>query len=171
MRADFAAALLHRPKILFLDEPTIGLDIVAKENIRDFIMEINRQDKVTVVLTTHDIGDIEKLCHRTVVIDQGKIVYDGDLGEMKEQFGDHSMIVIEVKDDYPFVYPPQVEIHKREGKRIWLKFNKRDLSAADILIFLLKQHEIADISTEDPNIESIIKKMYVGEPKRQEAVV
>jgi ABC-2 type transport system ATP-binding protein len=168
MRADFAAALIHRPKIIFLDEPTIGLDIVAKDNIRDFIATINQENKVTVVLTTHDIGDIERLCNRTIVIDQGKIVYDGDIDTMKACFGDQSTIVIDIKEEYPFVFPIQVEVYKRQGRRIWLKYYKREISAAEILIYLLKQHEIADISIEEPNIGTIIKKMYAGDTFQKE---
>ena len=87
MRADIAASMLHSPKVLFLDEPTIGLDVVVKDNIRNAIKEINENDKTTIILTTHDLSDIELLCKRIVMIDKGKIVYDGDIDAMKEKFG------------------------------------------------------------------------------------
>src|SRR5512136_858932 len=100
MRADLAAALLHDPKLVFLDEPTIGLDVVAKERIRQFIHSVNRERGVTVILTTHDLGDVEKLCQRVLMIDRGRLLFDGALAELRERFGGERELVVDLADDY-----------------------------------------------------------------------
>jgi viologen exporter family transport system ATP-binding protein len=101
MRGDLAAALLHDPPVLFLDEPTIGLDVVAKERIREFLRTANREREVTILLTTHDMGDIEKLCHRVMIIDHGRLLYNGPLGEIRERFGRHRTLVIDLQETRP----------------------------------------------------------------------
>src|SRR5262249_55138254 len=101
MRGDLAAALLPDPPGAFLDEPTIGLDVVAKERIREFLRAINRERGVTILLTTHDLGDIEKLCPRLMIIDQGRILYDGPLGEIRERYGRYRMLVVDLQEALP----------------------------------------------------------------------
>lgn len=165
MRADLAASLLHNPKILFLDEPTIGLDIVVKEKIREFILTINREQKVTILLTTHDVGDIEQLCNRTIVIDHGEIIYDGSLAEMRNKFGKIRTLVVEVSDKDALLGLNNVEIVKFEGSRTWLSFNKEITSPAIIINDLIKKCEIADLSLEEPQIENIIKEIYTNSSK------
>jgi ABC-2 type transport system ATP-binding protein len=100
MRADLAGALLHDPRIIFLDEPTIGLDVVAKERIRQFVKSINRERGVTVILTTHDLGDVEKLCERVMMIDRGKLLFDGSPGELVKRFGGERELVVDFAEDY-----------------------------------------------------------------------
>lgn len=162
MRADFAASLVHSPPILFLDEPTIGLDLIAKEKIRDFIATINREEKVTIILTTHDIGDIEKLCTRTVVIDQGKVIYDGNLDTMREKLGKYRTLVVDILDRNFHLAMDDVALIKEEGPKKWLRFDKDDVSPSDIITQLMKKYEIVDLTVEEPEIEGIIKQIYQG---------
>ncbi|MFK0522300.1 ATP-binding cassette domain-containing protein [Paenibacillus illinoisensis] len=161
MRADFAASLLHDPQILFLDEPTIGLDVVAKERIREFIQTINRENKVTVILTTHDVGDIEALCHRTIIIDKGKIIYNGDLDNMKSQFGKYRTLIVDIKTEKP-VYVENATIVKVEGSKVWIQFNRNVTNPTQIISSLIKTYEVEDFTVEEPQIENIIKHIYDG---------
>jgi len=162
MRADFAASLLHNPKIIFLDEPTIGLDIVVKDKILDFIYEINKERKITVILTTHDIRDIEKLCNRTIVLDKGKIVYNGSVDKMKNDFSKYRTIIIEMKDKATLLQINDVALIKEEGPRKWLKFDKNVTSTTKVIAELMSKYEIKDISIEETGIEDIIKQIYTG---------
>lgn len=159
MRADIAASLLHDPAILFLDEPTIGLDVVAKEKMRQFIQQINRERGVTVILTTHDMSDIEKLCKRMILIDQGRIMYDGELAKIKEIFGADRILIIDLEGDTPFL-EKGIEILKEEGHRKWLKFNRNEISSAKVLAEIAKKYEIKDLIIEEPEIDYIIRKIY-----------
>ncbi len=160
MRADFAASLIHSPKILFLDEPTIGLDIIAKEKIRDFIKIINREDKVTVILTTHDIGDIEKLCNRTIIIDKGEVVYEGNLEAMKDTLGKYRTLVVDIKEKNFSLEIDNIELVNEVGPRKWLRFNKEYISPSQIIAELMMKYEVVDLTVEEPDIEEIIKQIY-----------
>lgn len=159
MRADIAASLLHDPSILFLDEPTIGLDVVAKDRMRKFIQKINRERGVTVILTTHDMADIEKLCQRMILIDQGKIMYDGELSKVKEVFGAARILIIDLEGDAPFE-EKGVELIREEGQRKWLKFNRDEISSAQLLAEIAKKYEIKDLIIQEPEIDYIIRKVY-----------
>lgn len=162
MRADLAAALLHDPSILFLDEPTIGVDVLAKEKLRTFIREINREKKVTVVLTTHDMTDIEKLCNRMMIIDDGQILYDGSLEQLKHNFGGERTLVIELEDEWQPVglHLPYARIVRQEGARIWVAFDKEAISASQLISELERSHRIRDLTVEEPEIESIVRQIY-----------
>lgn len=161
MRADFAASLIHNPRILFLDEPTIGLDIIAKENIREFILQINKEEKVTVLITTHDIGDIEKLCNRTIVIDEGKVIYEGNIDRMMMEHSDECFLIIEVDKGIKFDFKMAgVEIVKEELTRKWLKFHRNQTSQVQIISKLINEYQVSEIKIEEPNLESYIKKIY-----------
>lgn len=159
MRADIAASLLHDPAILFLDEPTIGLDVVAKEKMRRFIQEINRERGVTVILTTHDMSDIEKLCKRMILIDKGKIMYDGELARIKEVFGSDRILIIDLEGDTPFG-EKGVELIREEGRRKWLRFNRDEISSAQLLAEIANKYEIKDLIIQEPEIDYIIRKIY-----------
>lgn len=159
MRADIAAALLHNPQILFLDEPTIGLDVVAKDKIRKFIREINRENGVTVILTTHDMADIEKLCKRMILIDNGKLMYDGELSKIKEQYGGKRIMVVDLEGNAPLELD-QVTVLKEEGSRKWLKFNAQHITPAELISKLSQQYEIKDLTIKDQDIEVIIRHLY-----------
>ncbi|MDF1507266.1 ATP-binding cassette domain-containing protein [Robertmurraya sp. DFI.2.37] len=160
MRADIAASLLHDPPILFLDEPTIGLDVVAKEKMRTFIQEINKEKQVTVILTTHDMEDIEKLCQRMVLIDHGQKVYDGDILAVKERFGKMRTLVVDLEDADKSFAVKNGELCKQEGNRYWLRFNGNEVSASDLITQISQTHNIKDLTVEEPEIESIISRIY-----------
>jgi ABC-2 type transport system ATP-binding protein len=167
MRADIAASLLHDPAILFLDEPTIGLDVVAKEKMRMFIQEINRERGVTVILTTHDMADIEKLCQRMILIDKGHVMYDGALSAIKERFGKDRILVVDIDDDDDgngaWHHPNFVEgarLIREEGNRKWLRFNREEISASQLIARISEHCEISDLTLEEPEIDGIIRKIY-----------
>ncbi|ARU62367.1 methionine ABC transporter ATP-binding protein [Tumebacillus avium] len=160
MRADLAAAMLHNPQILFLDEPTIGVDVLAKERLRTFIREINRDRGVTVLLTTHDMTDIEKLCKRMAIIDDGKILYDGSIDHLKSQFGSERTLIVEL-DDAPYsLNIPGTRVLREEGARVWLSYNRDVLSASDVMMKVAQVHTIRDLTVEEPEIESIVREIY-----------
>ncbi|NLM20836.1 MAG: ATP-binding cassette domain-containing protein [Peptococcaceae bacterium] len=160
MRADIAAALLHDPKIIFLDEPTIGLDVVAKERMRSFIREINRERGVTVILTTHDMSDIEKLCQRMILIDKGQVMYDGELAKIKETFGKTRILIVDLEEEIVDFSLDGVEVVKQEGNRRWLKFNRDTITASQLISRISENYNVRDISIQDPEIEVLIRNIY-----------
>jgi ABC-2 type transport system ATP-binding protein len=165
MRADLAAALLHDPSILFLDEPTIGLDIVARERIRQFLLAINRERGVTVILTTHDLGDIERLCRRVILIDGGRVISDGDLAELRARFGRWRTLVVELAADGPApesVRVSQAEAVRCEGPRVWLRFDRSATTAASLIAEVAARYPVRDLTVEEPEIEAIIRDIYQG---------
>jgi ABC-2 type transport system ATP-binding protein len=161
MRADLAAALLHDPPILFLDEPTIGLDVVAKTRIRGFLREMNRSRKKTIVLTTHDMDDIEQLCDRIVVINHGKKIMDGSLADLRAQIGLPSVIQVEYRTppgDIPL--PEGVERIERSGCEVTVYFDKGKTTSPRLLSEVAKWGEPLDIRMKEPSIEEVIKRIY-----------
>ncbi len=163
MRADLACAMLHNPKILYLDEPTIGLDVVAKSKIRDFIKNINENKKTTVMLTTHDMTDIEKLCDRVLVIDHGKLMYDGQFGKVKEIYCTDAVMEIQCKeelDDEMEMNLTGVKKIRHIGSQIYVSFNQNEISPLSIIDELRTKKEIVDFRLHEADIESIIQKMY-----------
>ena len=163
MRADFAAALIHSPKIVYLDEPTIGLDVLVKDKIRGAIKELNRKYNITVILTTHDMKDIEELCNRIIIIDKGKILYDGSLANIKYRFGNTKTIFIPSNvelDDADFIKRfPTATIEDAEDKRA-IKFSLNDVELDDMLLHLINTYHIKDFKIEDISIEDITKQLY-----------
>ncbi|MEN9936901.1 MAG: hypothetical protein RLZZ387_3480 [Chloroflexota bacterium] len=162
MRADLAAALLHDPAILFLDEPTIGLDVVARERIRQFLREINRDRGVTVILTTHDLGDVERLCRRVVLIDHGRVIYDGDLEALRERFGRWRTLVVELAsaEATADIAAPGAELARVEGPRAWLRFDRRTTTAAALIASIAARYPVRDLTVEEPEIEAIVRDIY-----------
>jgi ABC-2 type transport system ATP-binding protein len=163
MRADFAAALIHSPKIVYLDEPTIGLDVLVKDKIRSAIKELNKKYNITVILTTHDMKDIEELCNRIIIIDKGKILYDGSLANIKYRFGNTKTVYIPstveldeeaLKDKFSGV------MVERGEENIAIKFSLNELNLDDILLYLISTYHIKDFKIEDISIEDITKKLY-----------
>jgi ABC-2 type transport system ATP-binding protein len=161
MRGELAAALLHDPSVLFLDEPTIGLDVVAKHRIRDFLRRINREAGVTVLLTTHDMSDIEQLCRRLVIIDRGRLLYDGSLEQIRERFGTERTLVVDLAEDHlpPLEVPSAREI-RADGPRRWLRFQRAEVSAAELIAAVAARYRIEDLTIEEPEIETIIRRIY-----------
>jgi len=174
MRADLAAALIHNPKILYLDEPTIGLDVMVKENIRKAIKQINQEFKTTVILTTHDLSDIEELCDRIIIIDKGKSVYDGSIEKIKDTYGYMRTVQTFVKD---INAAKQIDISKEFGLAeedaiTWMKdnslfvsFNKNKISISEIVGHIMSKVQVMDINIKETDIEEIIKKIYGHEVK------
>ncbi len=162
MRGDIAAALLHDPAVLYLDEPTIGLDVVAKERLRQFIRAINQERRVTVILTTHDMSDIEQLCRRLLIIDKGQVIYDGGLEEIRQRFGKLRTLVVDLEPGAPSTVlelAGAIEI-KAEGLRRWLQFNRDELSAAALISQVADLYPLKDLRIEEPEIEAIIRGIY-----------
>lgn len=169
MRADIAASLLHSPKVLFLDEPTIGLDVVVKENIRNAIRRINEEEGTTVILTTHDLADIELLCERIVMIDKGKKVFDGGLSVLKHNFGDVRTLSFELADaqdinrlDYlrHFRLSDDDISLESDNTSVTVRFNTAAVSVEDMMSYTLSAVHIKDLNIKDVEIEEIIKRLY-----------
>lgn len=163
MRAELVAAFLHKPKIVFLDEPTIGLDIVAKHKIRDFLKEINKKEKVTIILTTHDMGDIEELADRIILIDLGKKMYDGTLSDFKNKYSNWKSIKIvfnkSARNLIKFLDKSGFEHFIENGNKISIKVPS-DINIQDFLKSLIDNVEILDLSIEDPMLEKVVKEVY-----------
>jgi ABC-2 type transport system ATP-binding protein len=169
MRADIAASLLHSPKVLFLDEPTIGLDVVVKDNIRRAIEYINKQEQTTVILTTHDLADIEQLSKRIVMIDKGQRVFDGAIAQLKAKYGQIREFSFETNDsralqalDYAKHFSlggDDCEV-QREGAQVKVRFNSAAVPVSDMLGYTLENVNVSDISVKDADIEEIIRRLY-----------
>ena len=181
MRADIAASLLHNPKVLFLDEPTIGLDVVVKDNIRKAITYINREEGTTVILTTHDLDDISTLCKRIVMIDHGKKVYDGSLYDLKQKYGQMRELNFEVIDKaslsslaYETAFADcgledgDLSV-KAEGKIFAVHFNTDKIPVEKMLNYTLGKTHVKDVNLKDADIEEIIRRLYKGEVREGEA--
>ncbi len=160
MRADLAAALLHDPAILFLDEPTIGLDVVARERIRQFLTHINRERGVTIILTTHDLADIARLCPRVVLIDHGQVIYDGTLAALSARYGRWRTLVVDLSHEVEAVSVPQAEVVRREGPRVWLRFDRAATTAAALITDVAAAYPVRDLTVEEPEIEAIVRDIY-----------
>ncbi|MEV7685890.1 ABC transporter ATP-binding protein [Streptomyces bungoensis] len=159
MRGDIAAALLHDPEVLYLDEPTIGLDVVSKAKVRGFLRELNAERGTTVLLTTHDLQDIEQLCSRVMVIDHGRLVYDGPLAGLHEAGESERMLVVDLERELPPVRVAAARVVRVEGPRQWLAFPAGQ-SAAPVVAQLAAEYPLVDLSVREPDIEAVIAKMY-----------
>jgi ABC-2 type transport system ATP-binding protein len=161
MRAELVAALLHGPPILYLDEPTIGLDVVAKERMRKALAHLNQEKGVTILLASHDLDDIDRLCRRVMVIDRGRLVFDGSLAEIKRTYGEERTLVVDLQDDGQEVLAPEgAALIKSEGTRHWLRFVRDERTAADVIGSIAAKHRIIDLTVEEPDIEHVISRIY-----------
>ncbi|MFF8400876.1 ATP-binding cassette domain-containing protein [Streptomyces sp. NPDC014846] len=159
MRGDIAAALLHDPEVLYLDEPTIGLDVVSKAKVREFLREVNTERGTTVLLTTHDLQDIEQLCSRVMVIDHGRLMYDGPLAGLHEAGESERTLVVDLERELPPVEVASARVVRVEGPRQWLAFPAGQ-SAAPLVAELAARYPLVDLSVREPDIEAVIAKMY-----------
>ena len=160
MRCELAAAFLHHPKIVYLDEPTIGLDVAVKERIRDFIRKMNENENITVMLTTHDIGDIEDLCKRIVVLDEGKKIYDGSLDKLVNRFSSRRLVMqVERPEDFELEAEGVKEIKTTE-EGLEVVFDREVISASDLMRIILEDYEVQDFQIREPDIEEVVKKVY-----------
>jgi ABC-2 type transport system ATP-binding protein len=162
MRGDIAAALLHDPEVLYLDEPTIGLDVVSKNRVREFLAEINREAGTTVLLTTHDLTDIERLCSRVMVIDHGRMVYDGGLEGLHDAGRSERTLVVDLAAPAAPIEVAGARVVKVEGPRQWLAFPAAE-SAAPLVAAIAERYPLVDLSVREPAIEDVIARMYGGE--------
>jgi ABC-2 type transport system ATP-binding protein len=160
MRCDLAASLLHSPPLLFLDEPTIGLDAVTKLAVRDFVKRLNRERGVTVILTTHDMDDIEALCDRILVISEGHILCDGSLGELRARVTTERWLTVDLEEENGAIGDPDATVVSREGHRVRLRFDPERVSTADLIGRITSSHHIRDLFVENPPIEEIIARLY-----------
>jgi ABC-2 type transport system ATP-binding protein len=160
MRCELAAALLHGPRILFLDEPTLGLDVVAKEAIRGFLARENAERGVTILLTTHDLVDVERLCPRMILIDRGHVVYDGAVDALRARFGSERRLRVDFEGPAPGGLPPGVDCEERGAERLVLRFSRDRVAAAALIAWLAERAPIADLSLEEPPIERIVAEIY-----------
>jgi ABC-2 type transport system ATP-binding protein len=160
MRSELAALLIHRPRIAFLDEPTIGLDIVAKERLRESIKTFNAAFEMTVFLTSHDLSDIDNLCRRIIIVDGGCKIYDGPLAALTEALGRYRQVHLKVASRREPQLPPGAEISSRSGTSLVIRFDRGLLSASRLLETLLPQIEIEDFSLEEPSLERIVRQIY-----------
>lgn len=171
MRADLAAALIHNPKVIYLDEPTIGLDVVVKERVRKAIKEINEKYNTTIILTTHDLNDIEELCSRIIIIDKGKKIYDGEINGVKEKFGYLTTVEIQIKEEINLENfnefnemkdDCEFKLNFNENK-LSITFNKNKISSSEIIGRVMKKLSVIDFAVKETSIEDIVKKMYRNE--------
>lgn len=160
MRMDIAAALIHDPDVIYLDEPTIGLDGLVKEKVRQFIESLNRERGTTVIFTTHDMHDIERTCARIVVIDRGQIIYDGALSDFRRKFGGDSTLVVELKDDVEDFHLEGAEIIRAEFRKRWLRFTKEAHPAPKLISELMRRYEVTDFAVQDASIDVIVQRLY-----------
>ena len=170
MRAELAAAVLPAPRVLFLDEPTIGLDVEARAAVRAFLRELNATQGTTVILTTHDLDDIARLCSRLIVIDHGRIVFDGTIDQLHAAYGSTRMLLVDLADQEDTLIPGPgwagAQVVRAEGHRRWIRFARDQVSAAELVARVLAEHQVLDLSIVEPDIEDVIRRIYRGETHR-----
>ena len=167
MRADLCMALLHDPKLLYLDEPTIGLDIAIKDNIRKFIRGLVEERGTTVMLTTHDLGDIEDICKRIVIIDNGKIIHDGDLAKLKDTYARDRVLHFQLARPPESMAAicaglPACEL-TNDGLRLSVRFDRFKYAAGEIAAAVMPHAEVIDFRIDEPEVEDLIRKVYLGQ--------
>jgi ABC-2 type transport system ATP-binding protein len=163
MRSDLAAALLHNPPILFLDEPTIGLDAVSKLAVRDFIKRLNREQEKTVILTTHDMDDIEALCSRVILIDEGKILSDGSLSDLRASVSTERLLIVDLAEEATEFHDPDAEVVHRDNRQVHLRFDPKKVPVTVLISRITAQYAVRDLFVENPSIEEIIARLYKRE--------
>jgi ABC-2 type transport system ATP-binding protein len=162
MRGDLVASLLHDPDLLFLDEPTIGLDVVSKAKVRDFLVRINAEREVTMVVTTHDLSDVERLCARLIVIDHGKVLHDDTVDGIKDLFGGARTVVVDLEETAPplVLDLPGVVVDRVDGPRQWVTFPRSGPSAAEVIAAIARTARVRDLTVVEPAIEDVVSRIY-----------
>ncbi len=159
MRAELVGALLHDPPILYLDEPTIGLDVVARERMRAALAHLNREKGVTILIASHDLDDIDRLCSRVIVIDRGRLVFDGALDAMKRAYGQERTVIVDLEEEGS-IEVNGASLVRREGTRHWFRFARDQRTAAEVITSIAQSHRIIDLTVEEPDIEYVISRIY-----------
>ena len=168
MRCELVVPMLHDPEVIYLDEPTIGLDVVSKHRIREFIVEMNRERGTTVLLTTHDLSDIERLCRRVMIIDKGRIIYDGQLSEIRSLYGGSRSLVFTPQDGSSVVgveglvgsLSDKASVSFREDGAVAISFDAREVSASELTKMIVNTYDVTDLSVEETDIETIVRDIY-----------
>lgn len=160
MRSEIAASLIHNPRIIFLDEPTIGLDVIAKNKIRNFLRSVNKEKKVTIILTTHDMDDIEQICDRLMLIDKGKLLIDGSLAEFKEKYAGEQIVAVTIANQNLVLRDARVQAIRQEGNTSWLRFNSRHITLAEVMRTVIGSNELVDMEVKTEQIEDMILRLY-----------
>jgi ABC-2 type transport system ATP-binding protein len=161
MRGEMTAALLHNPELLFLDEPTVGLDVVSKDRVREFLADLNARHATTVMLTTHDLDDIERLCSRLLIIDHGRVIYDGGLDALRDKYGQTRTLVIDLTESAAPISVDDAEVVKIDGPRQWLRFRRDATTAAALIADIADRYPLRDLTVEEPAIEDIVRRIYL----------
>ncbi len=169
MRGDLAAAMLYEPRVLYLDEPTVGLDVVAKERMRQFVEEVNRDSGTTIMLTTHDLADVERLCKRIIFIAHGAVLYDGFVDELKRRYAPYRLLEItlatlgpdpDVDGDNPVRLDlPGAEIVAQDAARVLIRFDPALVAVADLISAVIASHPVSDISIVEPDLEGVVRQI------------
>ena len=167
MRGEITAALLHDPAVLYLDEPTIGLDIVSKTKVREFLAAVNAERQVTVVLTTHDLGDVEQLCSRLVVVDHGRIIHDGTVEEVRIRYAPERTLVVDLTRPGPPPTVPHARVVRSDGPRHWISFQRNETSAAQVVAAIAAISDIRDLTVEEPDIDDVVRRLYLDNGRAQ----
>lgn len=165
MRAEVAAALLHRPRLVILDEPTIGLDVLSKQRLREFLISERRSHDTTLLLTTHDMGDVERLCDRILVLDHGRLAYDGTLPGLAATVGAQRVLVVDLEEPTPDLLGVPSTTHldsASQGLRQRLAFDAEQVTAAQVLAAVAARAAVRDISIEEPDIEDVVRRIYAA---------
>ncbi len=160
MRGELTAALLHDPALVVLDEPTIGLDVVSKHAVRQFLQETNRERGTTVLLTTHDLDDVEHLCRRMLIIDQGRVLLDGEVERFKAEHGTERTVVVDFEEAAGPLELATGRVVQTDGPRQWVRFDRRRTSAAEVIAEITAARPVRDLTIEEPDIEELIRRIY-----------
>ncbi len=160
MRGDLVAAMLHSPGILFLDEPTIGLDVEAKHSIRRFIKEINEQSRTTIILTTHDLGDVQELCRRIIIIDGGRIIEDGALEELIDKISPYRFLCVDYTHPFQAVGHEKAEIVSESEMRTVYKFKKAEITTVQLIQDIAQKSPVKEVSIKESDIDDVIRTVY-----------
>ena len=167
MRGELTAALLYDPRVIYLDEPTVGLDVVAKERIRTFIEEINQERGATVLLTTHDLADVERLCRRIILIDHGRLLFDGSVERLKSMYAPHRELIVQLAPDQVDsasggspIEMPGVEVVRQEPGRLWLRFDPSAVPVHELIGLVARRYSVSDLAIVEPELESVVRELY-----------
>ncbi|WP_277678924.1 ABC transporter ATP-binding protein [Gracilibacillus dipsosauri] len=160
MRAEIAISLLHDPEILFLDEPTIGLDVLAKDNIRQFLRKVNQEKNVTILLTTHDLQDIEEVCSRMLIVNKGNLVYDGTTMKLRENLGNLRKIRVELKENLDKLVINDLTFQNGDGNIKYLIYERELTNILEVIDYLSQKYTVIDLSIEAASIEDVIRRLY-----------
>ena len=160
VRGEITGAMLHDPEILFLDEPTIGLDVIARQRVREFLLSANRERGMTVLLTSHDLTDIERLCSRILIIDRGRLIFDGDIDTLKARYGKERVLVVDLEEPGPALQLNGARVIRVEGPRQWIAFDGERLSAAQLTAAAAAQAPLRDLTVQEPEIEDVVRRIY-----------